>query len=62
MLNLDKPNKDLLFTLIERIEADKDRNIIIKFKYNILSNFSFKYEDNRIRNPYGRKGRNTILF
>ncbi len=62
LLNLDKPNKDLLFTLIERIEADKDRNIIIKFKYNILSNFSFKYEDNRIRNPYGRKGRNTILF
>ena len=58
LLNLNNPNKDLLFTLIERIEADKDRNIIIKFRYDILDTHTFKYEDNRVHNPYGRKGRN----
>ena len=60
LLSLDNPNKDLLFALIERIEADKDRNIIIKFRYDILDTHSFKYVDNRVHNPYGRKGkRNT---
>ena len=58
LLNLNNPNKDLLFTLIERIEADKDRNIIIKFRYDILDAHTFKYEDNRVHNPYGRNGRN----
>ena len=57
LLNLNNPNKDLLFTLIERIEADKDRNIIIKFRYDILDTHTFKYEDNRVHNPYGRKGK-----
>lgn len=57
LLNLNNPNKDLLFTLIERIEADKDRNIIIKFRYDILDTYTFKYEDNRVHNPYGRKGK-----
>lgn len=58
LLNLDNPNKDLLFALIERIEADKDRNIIVKFRYDILDTHTFKYEDNRAHNPYGRKGKN----
>ena len=58
LLNLDNPNKGLLFCLIERIETDKNRNIIIKFRDNILDNHTFKYEDNRIHNPYGRKGKN----
>ena len=57
LLNLNNPNKDLLFALIERIEADKDRNIIIKLKYNILDSHTFKYKDIRVRNPYGRKGK-----
>lgn len=57
LLNLNNPNKDLLFALIERIEADKDRNIIIKFRYDILDTYSFKYEDNRVHNPYGRRGK-----
>ena len=57
LLNLNNPNKNLLFALIERIEADKDRNIIIKLKYNILDNHTFKYKDIRVRNPYGRKGK-----
>ena len=57
LLNLDNPNKELLFALIERIEADKDRNITIKFRYDLLDTHTFKYEDNRIHNPYGRKGK-----
>ena len=58
LLNIEKPNKDLLFALIEKIEADKDRNIMIKFKYDILDTHTFKYEDNRVHNPYGRYGKN----
>ena len=56
-LGLFKSNKDLLFALIERIEADKNRNIIFKFRYDILDTHTFKYEDNRVHNPYGRKGK-----
>ena len=47
-----------ILALIERIEADKNRNIIIKFRYDILDTHTFKYEDNRVHNPYGRKGKN----
>ena len=61
MLNLNNPNKDLLFALIERIEADKDRNIIIKFRYDILDTYTFKYEDNRVHNSYGRKGKKSNI-
>ena len=57
LLNITNHNKDLLFALIERIEADKNRNIIIKFRYDILDTHTFKYEDNRVHNPYGRKGK-----
>ena len=55
LLNIQKPNRDLLFTIIDRIEADEYRNITIKFKYKILEDYTFKYVDkNLIRNPYGR--------
>lgn len=55
LLNIEKPNRDLLFTIIDRIEADEYRNITIKFKYKILEDYTFKYVDkNLIRNPYGR--------
>lgn len=57
LLNLNNPNKHLLFALIERIEADKDRNIIIIFRYNLLDTHTFRYEDNRVHNPHGRKGK-----
>ena len=58
LLNIEKPNRDLLFTIIDRIEADEDRNITIKFKYKILEDYTFKYVDkNPIRNPYGRCGK-----
>lgn len=58
LLNLDNPNKELLFALIERIEADENRNITIKFRYDILDIYTFKYFDNRVHNPYGRAGKN----
>ncbi len=57
LLNLSNPNRDLLFALIEKIEADKDRNISITFKYDILDTYTFKYYDNRIHNPFGRNGK-----
>ena len=57
LLNLSNPSKELLFALIERIEADKDRNITITFKYDILDARTFQYFDNRVHNPYGSKGK-----
>ncbi len=60
LLNLSNPNRDLLFALIERIETDKDRNISIIFKYDILETHTFKYYDNRVHNPFGRKGKKSI--
>ena len=59
LLDLNKPKKELIDTLIDKIVIDKDRNITIYFKYDIVPIVSFVYE-NRIlaRNPYGRKGKN----
>ena len=58
LLNIEKPNRDLLFTIIDRIEADEYRNVTIKFKYKILEDYTFTYVDkNPIRNPYGRCGK-----
>ncbi len=58
LLNIENPNRDLLFTLIDRIEVDENRNITIKFKYKILEDYTFKYiNKNLIRNPYGRYGK-----
>ena len=62
LLNIEKPNRDLLFTIIDRIEADEDRNITIKFKYKILEDYTFKYVDkNLIRNLYGRCGKKSKI-
>ena len=58
LLNIKNPTRELLFTIIEKIEVDKDRNITIKFRYNILNDLSFRYEEiNKVRNPYGRYGK-----
>lgn len=58
LLDIETPNRDLIQTLIERIDVDENRNINIKFKYDILDEFSFKYENpNKPRNPYGRNGK-----
>ena len=61
LLNLNKPKKELIDTLIDKIVIDKDRNITIYFKYDIVPVVSFKYENrNLVRNPYGRIGKNKM--
>ena len=61
LLNIKNPNRDLIFTLIEKIEADKNRNIYITFRNKIIDDLVFQYKDeNKIRNPYGRYGKNNI--
>ena len=61
LLDLNKPKKGLIDTLIDKIVIDKDRNITIIYKYDVAPEVTFKYENrNLARNPYGRKGRNNI--
>ena len=58
LLDLNKPKKGLIDTLVDRIVIDKDRNVTIYFKYDIVPVVSFKYKNrNLVRNPYGRKGK-----
>ena len=59
LLDLDNPTRELMFTLIDKIEIDKNRQIEIIFRGNLLESLNFKYEEtNSPRNPYGRKGKN----
>ena len=59
LLDLNKPKKELIDTLVDKIVIDKDRNITICFKYDIVPEVTFKYENrNLARNPYDRKGKN----
>ena len=59
LLDLNKPKKELIDTLVDKIVIDKDRNISIHFKYELVPIVSFQYENrNLARNPYGRKGKN----
>lgn len=61
LLNTKNPNRNLINSLLEKIKIDKDRIVTIKFKYNLLEQYSFQYvEDNSVRNPYGRKGKNNL--
>lgn len=61
LLNLKKPKRELLLTLIEKIEIDKDKEIRIVFKYGMLDDLFFSYEDiTAPRNPYGRRGKPKI--
>ena len=60
LLDLNKPKKELIDTIIDKIVIDKDRNITIKYKYDVVPEINFKYENrNLARNPYGRKGKNN---
>lgn len=59
LLDLNKPKKELIDKLVDKIVIDKDKNITIYFKYDIVPMVSFEYENrNLVRNPYGRKGKN----
>lgn len=56
LLDLKKPKKTLIDTLIDTIVIDEERNICIKFKYDVIPMINFKYENrNLARNPYNRK-------
>lgn len=58
LLNVNPPTRDLLFAVIDRIEIDKDRNIEIKYKFNLIDKDEFKYiSPDMPRNPYGKRGK-----
>ena len=58
LLNLKKPTKDLLKSLIHKIEVDDNRVVTIIFKNQFLPDYSYQYIDENLnRNPYGRKGK-----
>lgn len=60
LLDLKEPKRELLLSLIDRIEIDENRLITIKFRYGVISNVEFKYEETTApRNPYGKKGKNN---
>jgi len=59
LLDLNKPKKELVHSLIDRIVIDENRVITIQYKYVVIPNCTFKYQNlNVARNPYGRKGKN----
>ncbi len=59
LLDLNKPKRELVHSLIDRIVIDKDRVITIQYKYGIIPDNTFTYKNlNLARNPYGRKGKN----
>ena len=58
LLDLKKSKQELYEYLIEKIIIDKDRNITIKYKFDVIPESSFTYEDRYpVRNPYGKKGK-----
>ena len=55
LLDLKKPKKELINTLIDKIVIDENRNINIIFKYDVIPEINFMYENRYlIRNPYGK--------
>ena len=59
LLDLQKPKKELINTLIDKIVIDESRNIDIIFKYDVIPEINFMYENRHlVRNPYGKKGKN----
>lgn len=59
LLDLNKPKKELVHSLIDRIVIDENRVITIQYKYRVIPDCTFKYQNlNVARNPYGRKGKN----
>ena len=59
LLDLQKPKKELINTLIDKIVIDESRNIDIIFKYDVIPEINFMYENRYlVRNPYGKRGKN----
>lgn len=58
LLDLNKPKKELVHSLIDRIVIDENRVITIQYKYGVIPDYTFEYQNlNIARNPYGRKGK-----
>ena len=58
LLDLNKPKKELVHSLIDRIVIDENRVITIQYKYRVIPDCTFEYQNlNIARNPYGRKGK-----
>ena len=58
LLDLKKTKKELINTLIDKIVIDENRNINIIFKYDVIPEINFMYENRYlIRNPYGKNGK-----
>ena len=61
LLDLNKPKKELVHSLIDRIVIDENRVITIQYKYGVIPNCTFEYQNlNVARNPYGRKRKNQF--
>ncbi len=61
LLDLKNPKKELINTLIDKIVIDENRNIKIVFKYDVIPEINFMYENRHlVRNPYGRIGKKQI--
>ena len=56
---MDKIDLTLLHTnSIDKIVIDENRNINIIFKYDVMPEINFRYENrNLVRNPYGKNGK-----
>ena len=56
---MDKIDLTLLHTnSVDKIVIDENRNITILFKYDVIPEINFMYENrNLVRNPYGRNGK-----
>lgn len=58
LLDLNKPKRELLLSLVDRVEIDENRLITVKFKYGIIPDSEFQYQEiSKPRNPYGKKGK-----
>ncbi len=45
LLNLDKPNRELIKTLVRNIYIDKDRNIEIQYRFKVLDDIKTNYDE-----------------
>lgn len=45
LLNLDKPNRELIKTLVKEIYIDKDKNIEVKYRFKVLDDIKINYEE-----------------
>ena len=59
LLDLKKPNRELMLAVIDRINITSDRKITIKYKYEFIPDEVFYYKEKEgPRNPYGVRGKN----